>query len=564
MSHGIFQFSATASEKNNSNESYQRKWTSPADRPYSAESIASSTISNAFLNINITSSSSAESDTLVIFVTEEQVKQKSFVGFDQLSKSFSFVSLNLGDFTGDAKSKLVLYSFSTEGSSFARLLLVGLGKSKKVDIDTFRVATDTAMKLLISLKQKSAIISIPEPSVFSDRLNTSSFDVNVIDAISRTAILSNHIFDKYLSRTKVKSKSPLTQLYLLKDAAPASLQKQLQEVVVKASNVAMGTVLARELANDRADVVTPEYMEKIALDLSRTHQLKFNVLQQPELIEKGYHLINAVGQAAKSPPRIVTLYYQGDPSNTGTEIALVGKGITFDSGGLNLKSTGFIEDMHLDMGGSACVLGAAKAIAMNKPKVNAVFVFALAENAIGSAAFKPHQIIMSKKGSVEINSTDAEGRLVLADAISYVQSAFAPKQIIDFATLTGACVVALGECLAGVFSNDNEMANDLKVSGDRTFERVWHLPIIKEHRDELNGTYSDLRNTGKKRYGGASTGAAFIEKYVEDGVKWAHVDIAGPGMYSSARDFMPVGGTGFGTQLIVDYVESKCVDDGKK
>jgi len=251
----------------------------------------------------------------------------------------------------------------------------------------------------------------------------------------------------------------------------------------------------------------------------------------------------------------VTLEYKGDEKSKEV-VALIGKGITFDTGGLNLKPTGGIENMHLDMSGCAAVLGTIKAAAAAKLPVNIVAVIALAENAIGPNAVKPHTIVPTFKGSVEINNTDAEGRLALADAFMYVQKTHQPKRMIDMATLTGACVVALGECAAGVFTNTPELAKQLSDSGSRVHERCWPMPILPEHVAELKGVYSDHRSTGSSKTGGACTAAAFLQKFVEDGVQWAHVDIAGPAMYSKARDWMPEGGTGFGVQLLLDWIET--------
>jgi len=317
-------------------------------------------------------------------------------------------------------------------------------------------------------------------------------------------------------------------------------------------------VLARELANDRADYITPAKMEEIARSVAETHKLGFRVLHVDDLKARNLTLLTAVGQGATVPPRLVILEYTGPGAAEQKPIAFVGKGVTFDTGGLNLKPTGSMESMYLDMSGSAAVLSAIKAVALLQLPIKLVVALALAENAIDGNAYKPHVILQTKKGSVEVSNTDAEGRLCLADAFTVVQEDYKVTQLVDIATLTGACVVALGECAAGLFVNDDKLAPAFIQAGKDVFERCWHLPILPEHVDDLKCTYSDFKSCGKGREAGASTAAAFLQKFIDEGVEWAHLDIAGPAMYSKPRGHMPEGGTGFGVQLLVQYLQSRC------
>jgi len=286
-------------------------------------------------------------------------------------------------------------------------------------------------------------------------------------------------------------------------------------------------------------------------------------LNSEELATEKCNLFTAVGQGAIDPPRLVLFEYRGDPSSD-KKIALVGKGITYDTGGLNLKPTGFMEDMHLDMSGSAVVLATIKAAALLELPINLIGALALAENAIGPKAYKPHTIIYSRKGtSVEISNTDAEGRLVLADTLTYIQDIknwspqVRPHTIIDLATLTGACVHALGEYASGLFTNNDTLAEEIIQAGKSSYERTWRLPIFPEHIEDISGTYSDLRSTGKPKTGGASTAAAFLQHFIEKDVAWAHLDIAGPAMYSTARKWMPKDGTGYGVQLLLSFLQQR-------
>jgi leucyl aminopeptidase len=293
----------------------------------------------------------------------------------------------------------------------------------------------------------------------------------------------------------------------------------------------------------------------------------------------------AVGQASRHGPRYIELVYKGDPETyktdgTGDVFMVVGKGITFDTGGLNLKGTGFMEDMYMDMGGSAAALGACLAVHRLGIKRNVVFIAAVAENAMDANSYKPHSIIRSHKGlTVQIGNTDAEGRLVLADALSFGQQRCKPHTVLDMATLTGACIVALGEYAAGLFSNNAALRQGLQAAADASSERLWALPIFPEHRAELRdgAGMADLSSTGAGRYGGSCTAAAFLENFIgHEPAKnartaapaaaaaaaaaapftpaWAHLDIAGPASYSKPRGFMPSGGTGFGVAVVAEYL----------
>ena len=287
--------------------------------------------------------------------------------------------------------------------------------------------------------------------------------------------------------------------------------------------------------------------------------LETRILRADQLQNLGMNLFYNVGKGAISQPRCVIVNYQGDPSRPDeVDFALVGKGVTYDTGGLNLKPTGYMEDMYGDKGGSCAVIGALQGTLELGFKKNIIFACGFAENAIGNGAYKPGDIIKGMNGlSVEIGNTDAEGRLVLADTFTYVQKEFKPKQMVDLATLTGACLVALGNETAGLFSNDDAITDELIKAADQSFEPVWHLPIQDEHKEAIKGQFGDISNTGKSRYGGASTAAAFLLRFVEKDVKWAHLDIAGPAMAKAAKPPVCADNTGFGAGLLLNFIKNK-------
>ena len=281
----------------------------------------------------------------------------------------------------------------------------------------------------------------------------------------------------------------------------------------------------------------------------------FRVVKGQQLVDLGMNLFHSVGKGATSEPRCITVFYQGNPATKDIDIAFVGKGLTFDTGGLNLKPTGSIEDMYYDKAGACAVMGALKGALELGIKKNVVFAMGFAENAIDAKSYKPMDIIKSMKGlTVEIGNTDAEGRLVLADTFTYVQKEYKPKKLVNLATLTGAIMVALGNETAGLFSNDENFAQEIKKNGKEVFEQYWHMPITNESKEAIKGSAADISNSGKSRWGGSSKAAAFLEKFIEKDVKWCHLDIAGAGNIAGAKAPICPDGNGFGTQTMLQYL----------
>jgi leucyl aminopeptidase len=296
-------------------------------------------------------------------------------------------------------------------------------------------------------------------------------------------------------------------------------------------NLANATLYTRNLANQRPNVATCDFLEDIARKIysnNKDKKVAIEVMKGEELAKNGLNLIHAVGKSAESEPRMIILTYKGKPEENNFSHAIVGKGLTFDTGGLNLKPTNYIEDMYLDKHGACNTLSVFKSVVEMGLPINLVCAVGAAENSIDSLSYKPSDIIKSHKGyTVEITNTDAEGRLVLADVLSYVQQKYKPNNIIDLATLTGACMVALGNKTAGIFTNNTELSSEIIKASEEVMEPLWHLPINNEHREDLKSPFADLKNAGKDRYGGASKGAAFLEKFINKGVNWVHLDIAG-------------------------------------
>lgn len=309
-----------------------------------------------------------------------------------------------------------------------------------------------------------------------------------------------------------------------------------------------GSLIARFLGNERYDPA--QFSEAVQGLFRGTPQV--SVTEVPATPEMG--LLTAVGQGASVPPRLVVVEYAGAADAASGPVALVGKGITFDTGGIHLKPSGYIEDMYLDKAGAAAVVGAIWSLQQLSSPVHVVGVLALAENAIGARAVKPSALLHSLHGrTVEVGNTDAEGRLAMADAMTWVQRQFQPQVLVDIATLTGSCISALGEETAGLFFNrgGKKFARQIRRASHRCGEAVWHLPITPEHRRTVEGKQADLTNSGDSTGGGASEAAAFLEHFAGD-TPWVHLDIAGPGAPSKPQHYLPAGSTGFGAQLLAE------------
>lgn len=309
--------------------------------------------------------------------------------------------------------------------------------------------------------------------------------------------------------------------------------------------------LSCSLACTRGTEANPEYMErhlkKIVKGQSAVKEVK--IIRGNDLLKHGMNLHHAVGRAATSQPRAIFVRYMGRPGDKTIDLALVGKGVTYDTGGLNIKMA-LMEKMHGDKGGATAVMGALQGCLKMKVKKNIIFCCAVAENAIGNNSYKPSDILRAKNGlSVEIGNTDAEGRLVMSDCMTFAQRAYKPKKVCYIATLTGAIMVGLGVKTAGFFTHDEEMQKGLQAASKFSAEPIWHMPLTDEHREAMVGLRgTDLCNLGKSRWGGSCTAAAFLERFVEDKRPWAHIDIAGPGC------LMDNDQSGFGAKLLLAYI----------
>jgi leucyl aminopeptidase len=313
-------------------------------------------------------------------------------------------------------------------------------------------------------------------------------------------------------------------------------------------------VLCRDMINETSDRCNPVTFAAEAKKLARAGGMTCRVYGKNEIQKMKMGLLMAVSRGSSYPPRMIVINYRGNPKEK-KSIAIVGKGITFDSGGMNLKPSGHMETMRSDMSGAASCLYAVMAAAELRLKVNLTAVIPLCENMLSNNSFRPGDIFTAYNGkTVEIGNTDAEGRLILADALAYTVDRLKPDCIIDIATLTGACLVCFGEIIAGMLSTDDKLAERLFRAGEKSGERLWRLPLYREYDDDMKSDFADINNVSAGRNAGTIMGAVFLKNFV-DKTPWAHIDIAGTSWYSKPRGYKPKHATGFGVRLFIDLLK---------
>ncbi|MDR0632017.1 MAG: leucyl aminopeptidase [Holosporaceae bacterium] len=451
------------------------------------------------------------------------------------------ISKNSDKFT--CKSQFKTRSFALCNGDYGYVTMVRLGDSGKKFSELELEKLGAAIYSCTSKLDEDVVVAIDRSDI--------DFPCDCLPAhIGFGALLKSWNFDKY--KSKKDEKITLKNLSVLTSDVKAS-EKYLEEL----QKLAEGVFLTRQVVSEPANVIYPESLAKIAKDELFPLGVEVEILEVSEMKKLWMNALLAVGQGSENKPRLAILRWNGGEKSD-APIAFVGKGVTFDSGGISLKPESGMHEMRYDMAGSGTVLGLLKAVALNKLPVNVVGVMAMAENMPSGSAQRPGDIVRSMSGqTIEVLSTDAEGRMVLADALWYTQDRFDPKIIIDLATLTGAIVVALGHEYAGLFSNCNELAEQIVSSSVRTGEKVWRMPM-SEHFDEgINSDIADMQNIGKPNVrGGSITAAQFLKRFVND-KKWAHIDVAGVETTSDDNLFIcSKGATGFGVRLLYDFLRA--------
>jgi leucyl aminopeptidase len=473
-------------------------------------------------------------DTLAIPVCENKD-----IHDDPAIKAVIEKAMKLKEFGGKKDESVSLYDLPDV--NIRRVVFTGLGKFEDLDSENLREMAGKTVKSGIKIDLPNLWFAVPA----AEKMKLTPAEL--IESFLEGAYLGNHIFQKY---KEDKKKKPLKQISF-QVAKP--IAEKYRHLCSRIATICEGTHLAREWVSTPSNDKTPEKFARSIVSLAKKQRLKVQVINEAQLKQKKFGALLAVAGGSQSKPSLVVLEHKFPGAKK--TVALVGKGVTFDSGGLNIKTGNFMSDMKSDMSGAAAVAATLITAARLKSKVNLIGAIPIVENMPSGRAIRPGDIVRSYSGkTVEIGNTDAEGRLILIDAMAYVRKRYKPETMIDLATLTGACVVALGDKIAGVFSRDDDLADAITAAGDNTHERCWRLPMPEDYKELLKSDFADINNMPGSRYGGAITAALFLSEFVGD-TRWAHIDIAGPAYLKKENAYCGPGGSGFGVRLLMNLLD---------
>ena len=469
---------------------------------------------------------------LVVACFEDSGQEPYFAAIDEKLGGYLSGLCNQKEFTGALNKVKLVHTLGRITPE--RVILAGLGKRADLSAEKVRQATGTAMQALRMPGIKNIGAVLPD-------------GVNYVKAAVEGFGLGGYSFDNY--KTKQDEKIAIeTVTILLDEKTPGD---QAEKAAAEAKALCDAVYFARDLVSQPGNVATPSYLAEKAVELAARHGFKCGVWEREEMERHSMEALLAVARGSHQEPRFLTLEYRGGAENAEPAV-LVGKGITFDSGGISLKPREGMEKMKSDMAGAAVVMGTLMAVASMKLPVNVVGLIPSAENLPGGGAYRPGDVLRSMSGqTIEIVNTDAEGRLILCDALHHALS-YKPSAIIDIATLTGACIVALGGFATGLMGNDGSLKTLLQEAGEATGERVWELPLWEEFGELMKSDIADMKNAGGPSAGTISA-AWFLKSFVGD-AKWAHLDIAGTAWEEKGRHYLPKGATGTGVRLLVEYL----------
>ena len=479
------------------------------------------------------------SGCLVVAVFEDGIMSPAATQINKNTKRLISSLIKRGDVTGKSENLVLLPNVS--GVSAERVLLAGSGSKDEFDIKKLLKTTSAVVK---KLKEHA----ITEASLFLPEVEISNTDIaRRIEHIVTQATHSNYYFDALKSEKQDRKK----QLRVLNLMVPD--RKQLadaRQAIAAGQAIASGINMARELGNLPGNVCTPSYLAGQAKELAETYKMKVKVLNEKAMEKLSMGALLSVSRGSREEARLIILEHNGG-SKKDAPVVLVGKGLTFDAGGISLKPSAAMDEMKYDMCGGASVLGTMRAIAEMKLPLNVVGIVPSSENLPDGAANKPGDIVTSMSGqTIEILNTDAEGRLILCDALTYAER-YKPAAVIDIATLTGACVVALGSQASGLFSNQDSLAEELIEAGETSLDRAWQLPIWREYDEQLKSNFADMANIGGPK-AGAITAACFLARYTKK-YDWAHLDIAGTAWLSGDNK----GATGRPVSLLCEFLRKR-------
>jgi leucyl aminopeptidase len=484
-----------------------------------------------------------ESGTLVAGVLDGKKLTPSAAELNRQSGGALARAIEATRFAGKKEETLVVPA--PHGLAYDRVVLLGLGKPGELNVLALQRLGGVLVPALNGVGATAA-------TVLWDKIAGMRLDPGIATAnLAYGAVLRSYRFDKYRTRQKPEQKPSLQKLTLL-SASQASARRAYQSL----QRIANGVAFTRDLVSEPANILYPESFVERAKALGQLG-ISVEVLDEKAMKKLGMGALLGVGQGSAKPPRMLIMQYQGAGRTRGkAPIAFIGKGVTFDTGGISLKPAAGMEDMKWDMAGAGVVVGLMMALAGRKAKANVVGIAGLVENMPDGNAQRPGDIVTTMSGqTVEVLNTDAEGRLVLADALWYCQDRFKPQFMIDLATLTGAIIVALGHDHAGLFSNNDQLANRLLAAGKAVEEPLWRMPLGDSYDRQIDSDAADVKNIGGGRDAGSITAAQFLQRFVNK-VPWAHLDIAGVAWSKKDAPLTPKGGTAYGVRLLNSLVEA--------
>ena len=478
----------------------------------------------------------ATSGCAVVGVFESRKLSHAATALDHASKGYLTRILKRGDMEGKTGTTLLLHGVPTVKAE--RVLLVGLGPAEKFGDSQYQNAISTVIRALNATGATDALIHLPEGGAPKRDIGWRVARATI------AARAATYRFDRMKSGGK-KVLSGLRRVTFGIDDKNA--QRLAAAGLEQGLAVAHGVSFARDLGNLPGNVCTPTYLASAARDLAKHYRMKLTVIERAQMEKLGMGALLSVARGSVQPPKLIIVEYRGGPAGQ-KPVALVGKGVTFDTGGISLKPAAEMDEMKFDMCGAASVLGTLKAIAEMKLRINVVGIMPATENMPGGSATKPGDIVTTMSGqTVEILNTDAEGRLILCDALTYAER-YKPQAVIDIATLTGACVMALGHVVSGLFANDDALAREVLSAGEASGDRAWQLPLHEEYQEQLQSNFADFANIGG-RPAGAVTAACYLARFTKK-FKWAHLDIAGTA-WKSGRE---KGSTGRPVPLLTQFL----------
>ncbi len=490
------------------------------------------------MQVTFSAAALAKSGAIVIPLFEDGKKPKAFDAVDEKTGGALTRALKAADFK--AKKGKLLEIVSPAGVSNARVIVVGAGASKDFGALDAEALGGAATARLLVTRDKAALFAL-------DGFSAKKVDDGELAArIAHGARMRTYRFDKYRTKEEQEEKPVLAKIAVYTPAAGAKAAYAVHE------KIGDGVFLTRDLVSEPANVLYPDSFAKRCQKLADLG-VKVTVLGEAQMKKLGMGSLLGVGHGSDRESKLVAMEWMGGKKGD-APVAFVGKGVTFDTGGISLKPAPGMGDMKWDMGGAGAVTGAIAALAGRKAKANVVGVIGLVENMPDGKAQRPGDVVKSMSGqTIEVLNTDAEGRLVLADALWWTQETYKPKAVIDLATLTGAIIISLAHEFAGMFTKDDKLSKQLEKAGEEVGDLLWRMPLTKAHDEMIKSDIADMQNIGGKG-GGSSTAAAFLGRFIQDGVPWAHLDIAGMAWNEKDKPTIPKGGSGYGVRLLDQFV----------